>query len=73
MTPPLDEKALLKQFKDKVESELRKLELETVGFWLEELHKIEARRHQGLDALTNDLRVLMGRMQNRLKVLKTSK
>ncbi len=69
----IDEKTLLKQFKEKVESELKKLEIETVQFWLEELQKIEARRHQDLAGLSNDLKNIINRMQNRLKALKSFK
>lgn len=65
--------ALVKQLREKMEQELRRRELEFVSFWLEELQKIDAKRHRDLAALQNDLKNLIGRLQNRLKILKTAK
>lgn len=65
--------ALVKQLREKMEQELRRREMEFVSFWLEELQKIDAKRHRDLAALQNDLKNLIGRLQNRLKILKTSK
>lgn len=67
------DEALVKQLKQKVASELRQRELEFITYYLEELLKIEAKRHQELAALQNDLKQLINRVQNRLKTLKTSK
>ncbi|MFP3869060.1 MAG: hypothetical protein ACLFUU_13045 [Desulfobacteraceae bacterium] len=61
---------LVKQLKSRVESELRQRELALLEYWLEELKKIEAKRHQDLAALLNDLKNVINRMQNRLKTLK---
>lgn len=67
------DEAVVKQLKQKVEAELRQRELEFVTYYLEELQKIEAKRHKELAALLNDLKQLINRVQNRLKTIKTSK
>ncbi len=67
------DEAIVKQLKQKVEAELRQREMEFVTFYLEELLKIEAKRHKELAALHNDLKQLINRVQNRLKTLKTPK
>lgn len=64
---------LVKQLKQRIETELRQRELEFITFYLEELLKIEAKHHKELAALQNDLKQLSNRVQNRLKTLKTSK
>ena len=65
--------ALVKQLKQRVETELRQRELEFVTYWLEEVMKIDAKRHKELAAFQNDVKNLINRMQNRLKNLRTSK
>lgn len=65
--------ALVRQLREKLAEELRRREIEFVSFWLEELQKIEGKRHRDLASLQNDLKNLIARMQNRLKTLKTSK
>lgn len=62
--------ALVKQLKQKVEEELRQREKALLEFWLEELKKIEARRHRDLAGLQTDLRGLISRMETRLSRLK---
>ncbi|MDD3579677.1 MAG: hypothetical protein PHW74_01505 [Desulfobacca sp.] len=64
------DEALVKQLKSRVENELRQRELALLEYWLEELKKIEAKRHQDLAGLLNDLKSLINRMQNRFKILK---
>jgi hypothetical protein len=68
---PMDE-ALVKQLKQRVETELRQREVDFVAFWLEELTKIDAKRHKELAAFQNDFKNLINRMQNRLKNLRSS-
>jgi hypothetical protein len=65
--------ALVKQLKQRVETELQKRENEFVEYWLEELIKIDAKRHKELAAFQNDVKNLINRMQNRLKHLRSSK
>jgi hypothetical protein len=67
------DEALVKQLKQRVETELQKRECEFVEYWLEELVKIDAKRHKELAAFQNDIKNLISRMQNRLKNLRSSK
>ncbi len=67
------DEALVKQLKQKIAGELRQREMEFITYYLEELLKIEGKRHQELAALQNDLKQLINRVQNRLKTLKTTK
>ncbi|MBM4287728.1 MAG: hypothetical protein FJ135_06215 [Deltaproteobacteria bacterium] len=67
------DEALVKQLKQRVEAELRQREMDFVSYYLDELLKIEAKRHKELAALQNDLKNLISRVQNRLKNLKSSK
>lgn len=62
--------ALVKQLKQRVEEELRQREVGFLEFWLEELKKIETKRHKELAALQSDLRGLIGRMETRRRGLK---
>ncbi len=62
--------ALIKQLKQKVEEELRQRELGLVDFWLQELKKIDAKRHRDLAGLQNDLRAFIARLETRLATLK---
>jgi hypothetical protein len=66
------DEALVKKLKQHVEVELQKREMEFVTYWLEELLKIDAKRHKELAAFQNDFKNLINRMQNRLKNLRTS-
>ncbi|AEB08592.1 hypothetical protein [Desulfobacca acetoxidans] len=67
------DEALIKQIKNRLESEIRQREQDVVEFWLEEIKKIDAKRHKELAAMQNDLKNLITRMQNRLKNLKSSR
>ncbi|MBW1917808.1 MAG: hypothetical protein JRI57_07265 [Deltaproteobacteria bacterium] len=67
------DEALVKQLKSRVATELRQRELALLEYWLEEVKKIEAKRHQDLAALLNDLKGLITRMQNRLQTLKSGR
>jgi hypothetical protein len=67
------DEALIKQLKQRVETELRQREGDFVTFWLEELMKIDAKHHKELAAFQNDFKNLINRMQNRLKNLRSSK
>ena len=67
------DEALVKQLKQRVEDELLKREREFVEYWLEELIKIDAKRHRELAAFQNDFKNLISRMQNRLKNIRSSK
>ncbi len=62
--------ALIRQLQQRVEEELQKRERALLEFWLEELKKIDARRHRDLAGLQTDLKNLIGRMENRLRQVK---
>ncbi len=64
------DEGLVKQLKQRVEEELRQREMGFLEYWLEELKKIEAKRHKELAALQSDLRGLIGRMETRRRSLK---
>ncbi len=64
------DEGLVKQLKQRVEEELRQREMGFLEYWLEELKKIEAKRHKELAALQSDLRGLIGRMETRRRGLK---
>ncbi|AEH44667.1 hypothetical protein Thein_0789 [Thermodesulfatator indicus DSM 15286] len=65
------DRKLLDQLKKKVQAELVKKERETLEYWLQELQKIYAKKHQTLPEFKADVRQFMERMKNRLEVLKT--
>ncbi len=67
----MDEAALIRQLKQKVEEELRQRELALLEFWLQELKAIDAKRHKELAALQTDLRKFLERMETRLRTLKS--
>jgi hypothetical protein len=68
----MDEAALIRQLKQKVDEELRQRELALLEFWLQELKTLDAKRHKELAALQSDLRNFLTRMETRLRTLKGS-
>lgn len=62
--------ALIRQLQQKVEEELQKRERALLEFWLEELKRIDAKRHRDLAGLQADLKNLISRMENRLRQVK---
>ena len=69
----MDEAALIRQLKQKVEEELRQREMAFLEFWLQELKALDARRHKELAALQSDLRNFIQRMETRLRLLKSGR
>jgi predicted component of type VI protein secretion system len=67
----MDEAALIKQLKQRVEEELCQRETALLEFWLQELKNLDAKRHKELAALQSDLRSFIARMETRLRTLKT--
>jgi len=65
------DEALIKQLKQRVEEELRQRESALLEFWLQELKNLDAKRHKELAALQSDLRSFIGRIETRLRTLKT--
>ena len=53
----------------KVESELKKKEREVLAYWRGEVEKLIRRRHQDMASLSSDVRVLLDKMDRRLKTI----
>jgi predicted component of type VI protein secretion system len=64
---------LIKQINQRVQEELLKKEIEVVKYGLTELERLIEKRHQDMASLQVDLRGLVQKFQNRLKILKTSR
>jgi len=72
MKPGLDESAWAKEMKKKVDEELAKKEIETVLYWKGEVEKILAKRPESLATFQIEIQSFLQRMQNRVRVLKSS-
>ena len=64
------DKALLTEIQKKVKEELAERERRLLEYWKAELEKIYGKRHEGLASLQTDLKGLLDRMGNRMKILK---
>lgn len=67
-----EQAAFIKELKKKVEDEINRKEMETILYWKEELEKVLAKRHESLGAFYLEIQNYLHRMQNRLKILKSS-
>ncbi len=65
------DRRLVEQLKRQVQAELAKKEIECLEYWLQEIQKVYARKHQTLPEFKAELRQLMERMKNRLQVVRT--
>jgi len=72
MRPGLDESAWAKEMKKKVDEEMAKKEIETVLYWRGEMEKVLAKRPESLATLQIEIQNFLQRMQNRVRVLKSS-
>jgi len=72
MRPGLDESAWAKEMKKKVDEEMAKKEMETVLYWKGEMEKILAKRPESLATFQIEIQNFLQRMQNRVRVLKSS-
>lgn len=72
MRPELDELAWAKEMKKKVDEEMAKKEIETVLYWKGEMEKILTKRPESLATFQIEIQNFLQRMQNRLRVLKSS-
>ena len=72
MRPGLDETAWAKEMKKKVDEEMAKKEMETVLYWKGEMEKILAKRPESLATFQIEIQNLLQRMQNRVRVLKST-
>ena len=64
---------LFKQINQRVQEELLKKEIEVVQYGLTELERLIEKSHQDMASLQVDLKGLVQKFQNRLKILKTSR
>lgn len=65
------DQALIKQINQRIQEELQKKEIEIVQYGLSELERIVGKKHQDIASLQTDLKSLVQKYQNRLKILKT--
>jgi hypothetical protein len=72
MKPEFAETAWAKEMKKKVEEEMVRKEMETIFYWKGEVDKILVKRPESLATFQIEVRNLLQRMQNRIRVLKTS-
>ena len=72
MKSEIDDSTLLKGIKKKVEEEMAKKEIETILYWKGEIEKILAKRPESLGTFQMEIQNFIQRMQNRIKMLKSS-
>jgi hypothetical protein len=69
---PLDV-ALIRQMNQRVQEELVKKEMEVVQYWLGEIQRVADKRYQDLSGMQLDLKALVQKIQNRLKMLQSER
>ncbi len=67
-----EDRQWIKGMKKKVEEEMLRKEMETLLYWKGELGKLVAKRPESLATFQIEIQNLLQRMQNRIRVLKTS-
>ena len=73
MKSEIDDRTLLKGIKKKVEEEMSRKEIETILYWKGEMEKILAKRpEKGPGTFRMEIQNFIQRMQNRIKMLKSS-
>jgi len=72
MKPGLDEATWAKEMKKRVDEEMAKKEMEAVLYWKGEMEKVLARRPESLATFQIEIQNLLQRMQNRVRVLKST-
>jgi|GEM_PF-455536 hypothetical protein len=72
MKSEIDDRTLLKGIKKKVEEEMSRKEIETILYWKGEMEKILAKRPESLGTFRMEIQNFIQRMQNRIKMLKSS-
>jgi hypothetical protein len=70
--PEGNEAAWVKGMRKKIENELAKKEIEALLYWKGELEKVLGRRPESLGTFQLEIQNFIHRMQNRIKVLKSS-
>jgi hypothetical protein len=72
MKPEVAETAWAREMKKKVEEEMTRKEMETILYWKGEVDKILTKRPDSLATFQLEVRNLLQRMLNRIRILKTS-
>jgi hypothetical protein len=72
MKSDFDDLELVKSLKKKVEEEMNRKEIETILYWKGEIERILAKRPESLGTFRGEVQNFIQRMQNRVKVLKSS-
>jgi hypothetical protein len=72
MRPEGNDAAWVKGMRKKIENELAKKEIEALLYWKGELEKVLGRRPESLATFQLEIQNFIHRMQNRIKVLKSS-
>ncbi len=60
---------MVRELQKKFEIEMNRREIEITETWRKELEVIYKRKYESLHALLSDIRILMDRMTNRIKIL----
>jgi hypothetical protein len=64
------DKTLLAEMQKRVQKEMNERERRLLEYWRGELEKVHRKRHEGLAALQLDLKGLLDRMDNRIRLLR---
>jgi hypothetical protein len=72
MKPEAGETAWAREMKKKVEEEMARKEMETILYWKGEVDKMLVKRPESLATFQIEVRNLLQRMLNRIRVLKSS-
>lgn len=60
---------MIRELQKKFELEMNKREIEITENWRKELEAIYKKKYENLNALLNDMKILMERMSNRVNIL----
>lgn len=64
------DRTILAEMQKKLQRELAERERKNLEYWRGELEKIYKRRHENMAALQLELKSLMDRMENRMRILR---
>ncbi len=64
------DKRLLQRVQQRVEQEMALREMRLLEYWKTELEKVLSKRHEGMASLQLDVKGVIQRMENRLRLLK---
>jgi hypothetical protein len=72
MKSDIENSQWIKGMKKKVEEEMTKKEIESLLYWKAELEKVFTKKHESLGSFQIEIQQYVQRLQNRIKVLKSS-